>query len=360
MEELKKQILFLTCTGKKWFIKEELPKGKEMEMNVLVTGNLPEEVLSLLRRENIVACHTEDRPMERADLLKLVEDKDGLLCMITDRIDDELMERAPRLKAVANMAVGYDNIDVEAASRRGIIVSNTPGVLTDATADLAFALILAVARRLVEGDHMTRAGGFRFWAPMYFLGHEVSGKTLGIVGLGRIGKAVARRAGGFDMEVLYHSRTRMRPEHEKELGVAYCDLDVLLSRSDFVTLHVPLSPDTHHLVGENELAMMRPSAYLINTSRGGVIDERALLAALRKGTIAGAGLDVYEHEPLLTPGLKELENVVLLPHVGSATVETRTRMAFKAAENVCAALRGERPPDCLNWEDLATKTPNKP
>ena len=328
-------------------------------MNVLVTGNLPEEVLSLLGQEHTVEFHAEDRPMERSRFLEMVRDKEGLLCMITDRINEDLLRQAPRLKAIANMAVGYDNIDVKVASREKIPVSNTPGVLTDATADLAFALILAVARRLVEGDHMTREGKFRFWAPMYFLGHEVSGKTLGIVGLGRIGKAVARRAKGFNMEILYHSRTRMSPEQEKELEVAYCDMDILLSRVDFVSLHVPLTPDTRHLVGEKELAMMRKTAYLINTSRGPVVDEKALVAALEKGTIAGAGLDVYEKEPDLIPGLKELDNVVLLPHIGSATVETRTKMALKAAENLLAGLRGDRPPDCLNWRSVRRAVSDK-
>ncbi|RLB19669.1 MAG: D-glycerate dehydrogenase [Deltaproteobacteria bacterium] len=321
-------------------------------MNVLVTGNLPEKVLSLLGEMHAVEFHTEDRPLERSRFVEMVGDKEGLLCMITDRIDDDLLQHAPRLRVIANMAVGYDNIDIEAASKRGIPVSNTPGVLTDATADLAFALMLAVARRLVEGDLMTREGGFRFWAPMYFLGHEVSGKTLGIVGLGRIGKAVARRARGFEMEVLYHSRTRMAPEQERELELSYRDMESLLSRADFVSLHVPLTPDTHHLIGEKELAMMRESAYLINTSRGPVVDEKALVRALEKRTIAGAGLDVYEEEPALTPGLKELNNVVLLPHMGSATVETRSRMALRAAENLLAGLVGKRPADCLNWDDI--------
>jgi len=338
-------------TGRMVFHSEPA-KGKEVTMNILVTGNLPAAVLSLLQQEHTVEFHAENRPMERSRLMEMVGDKEGLLCMITDRIDDDLLRHAPRLQAIANMAVGYDNIDVEAASRKGIPVSNTPGVLTDATADLAFALILAVARRLVEGDHMTREGGFRFWAPMYFLGHEVSRKTLGIIGLGRIGKAVARRARGFDMKVFYHTRTKLSPEQEKELGATYCDMDILLSRADFVSLHVPLTPDTHHLVGARELAMMRTSAYLINTSRGPVVDEKALLAALEKGTIAGAGLDVYEQEPDLTPGFKNLDNVVLLPHIGSATVETRTRMALKAVENLLAGLRGDRPPDCLNWENV--------
>jgi glyoxylate reductase len=320
-------------------------------MRTLITGNLPDEITDLIRREHEVEIHRENRPLEREDLLALVEDKEGLLCMITDRIDDDVLQHAPRLKVIANMAVGYDNIDVAAASGRGVPVSNTPDVLTDATADLAFALILGVARRLVEGDRRTREGKFRYWAPMHFLGHEVSGKTLGIVGLGRIGKALARRAQGFHMKVLYQNRRRISPTEEAALGVSYADLAELLSRADFISLHVPLTPDTYHFVGEKELAMMRTSAYLINTSRGPVVDEMALLRALEKNRIAGAGLDVYEHEPDLTPGLNDLDNVVLLPHSGSATVETRTRMGYKAAENLLAGLRGEKPPDCVNWKD---------
>lgn len=321
-------------------------------MKILVTGNLPEEVLSLLRQEHELVFHPEDRPMERHTLLEMVGDRDGLLCMITDRIDVELLEMAPRLKMIANMAVGYDNIDIEAASERGIPVSNTPDVLTDATADITFALILAVARRLLEGDQMTREGRFRFWAPMYFLGHEVSGRTLGIIGFGRIGQAVARRARGFDMDVLYHKRRRLDRDAEEILGVSYCEIGHLLQEADFVSLHVPLTHETRHLIGRKELGMMRPSAYLINTSRGPVVDEEALLEALRKGDIAGAGLDVYEHEPRVTPGLKEAKNVVLLPHVGSATVETRTGMALRAAENLLTGLQGKMPPDCLNREAL--------
>jgi glyoxylate reductase len=246
--------------------------------------------------------------------------------------------------------VGYDNIDVAAATVRGIPVSNTPGVLTDATADITFALILATARRVVEGDRRTRAGEFRFWAPLHFLGREVSGKTLGIVGLGRIGRAVARRAKGFDMKIVYHSRRRLEVFEEKELGVSYEDFNGLLEQSDFVSLHVPLTDGTHHFIGLRELETMKQSAYLINTSRGPVVDEEALLEVLREGKIGGAGLDVYENEPILTPGLTELKNVVLLPHVGSATIETRTRMGLKAAENLLAGLSGKRPPDCLNPE----------
>jgi glyoxylate reductase len=213
-------------------------------------------------------------------------------------------------------------------------------------------LILATARRIVEGDNRTRAGRFRFWSPLHFLGTEVSGKTLGIVGLGRIGRAVAQRARGFDMQILYHNRRKIPPQDEAALGVSFVSLETLLGRSDFVSLHIPLSRETRHLMGKKELEAMKATAYLINTSRGPVVDEKALVEALREGKIAGAGLDVYEAEPLLAPGLKELGNTVLLPHLGSATLETRTNMALKAAENLLAGLGGERPPDCLNWEGV--------
>jgi glyoxylate reductase len=223
-------------------------------------------------------------------------------------------------------------------------------VLTEATADLAFTLLLAVARRVVEGDRRVRAGEFTFWAPFLFLGTEVSGKTLGILGMGRIGKAVARRALGFDMPVMYHNRSRLEPAEEDTLKAGYEPLEELLRKSDFVSLHVPLAADTRHLIGSRELSLMKPSAYLINTARGPVVDEQALLAALQAGQIAGAALDVYENEPALTPGLTLLDNVILLPHVGSATLETRTRMAAMAAQNLIAGLSGHRPPNLVNPE----------
>ena len=321
-------------------------------MKIWVTGRIPEEVVSLLRQGHEVEVSVEDRPMDRQRLLASIGDREGLLSMITDRLDQELLDRAPCLKMIANCAVGYDNIDLQAASARGIPVSNTPGVLTEATADLAFALILATARRVVEGDRRTRTGQFKFFAPFLFLGTEVNGKTLGIVGLGRIGKAVARRARGFDMRVVYHDSRRIEASEEKALDVQYSDLKALLSEADFISLHVPLSPETRHLIGPQELRSMKSTAYLINTSRGPVVDEAALVEALREKRISGAGLDVYEHEPALAPGLTELENVVLLPHVGSATVETRTNMARLAAENLLAGLRGEKPPNCLNWDAI--------
>lgn len=321
-------------------------------MKILVTGRLPEEVLETLRNGHEVEANGEDRPMGREETLRGIREKDGLLCMITDRVDQELLEQAPGLRMIANMGVGFNNIDLEAATKRGIPVSNTPGVLTEATADIAFALILAVARRVVEGDRRTRTGQFQSWAPLVFLGREVTGKTLGIIGLGRIGRAVAKRAGGFDMRILYHNRRPLDKQEEEALGTEYVDLKTLLSRADFVSLHVPLTDHTHHLMNRETLGWMKRDAYLINTSRGHVVDEPALLEALREDKIAGAGLDVYENEPSLTPGLEKLDSVVLLPHVGSATRETRTAMARLAAENLLAGLRGKRPPNCLNWEGI--------
>lgn len=326
-------------------------------MNVLITCKLPQTVGDCIEKEHHVQINDQDRPMERNRLLQSVKDKEGLLCTITDQIDRELLDKAPHLRMIANYGVGYNNIDLKAATAKGIPVSNTPGVLTDATADITLALILATARRVVEGDKRNREGKFKFWAPLHFLGREVSGKTLGIIGLGRIGKAVVRRARGFEMRVLYHNRHPMEASEEKELGAEYVDLKRLLSEADFVSLHVPLTDQTHHLIGPRELELMKPSAYLINASRGPVVDEKALVEALKNGNIAGAGLDVYEEEPDLAPGLIDLDNVTLLPHVGSATLETRTKMAQLAADNLLAGLRGEIPPNCLNC-DTISRRPN--
>ena len=319
-------------------------------MKVLVTGNLPDDIVLPLRDRFRITLHRQDRPMDRKELLSAVRGKHGLLCMITDQVDTELLDLAPDLKMVANFGVGFNNIDVAAATARGIPVSNTPGVLTDATADLALALILAVGRRVVEGDTYTRQGRFKFWAPFHFLGHEITGKTLGLIGMGRIGAAVARRAAGFDMPVLYHNRNRLPKEEEVALGARYVDLDTLLEQSDFVSLHVPLTSETRHLIGAKELKQMKPGAYLVNTARGPVVDESALLEALEQKRIAGAGLDVYEHEPELTPGLVQLTKVTLLPHMGSATEKTRRRMGAMAVENLIEGLEGRRPPNCVNPE----------
>jgi glyoxylate reductase len=299
-----------------------------------------------------VECHAEDRPMSRSKLLHSIHDKIGLLSMITDDINGEFLDHAPKLIMIANMAVGYNNIDLDAATRRGILVSNTPGVLTEATADLAFSLILGAARRIAEGDRMVREGRFSFWAPFHFLGRDVSGKTLGIIGMGRIGKAVARRARGFQMPILYFSRNPLEKTEEDELNASYVPLNTLLEESDFVSLHIPLSSNSRHFISEKEFALMKPTAFLINTSRGPVVDEKALLDALQNGIIAGAGIDVYENEPAITPGLEKLYQVLLLPHVGSATLETRTKMAAMAAGNLLAGLRGETPPNLINPEVL--------
>ena len=325
---------------------------KDYEMKVFVTARLPNDIVAKIQQEHSIQTYREDRPIEKSALLAGVKGKDGLLCTITDRIDTEVFDCAPQLRIIANNGVGFDHIDIETATRRGIPVSNTPGVLTNSTADLTFALILSTARRVVEGDRITRSGRFKYWAPFHFLGQDVSGKTLGIVGLGRIGKAVAKRAAGFDMKVLYHSRNPLRQEEDKKLGVSFRPLDELLKESDFVSLHAPLRAETRHLIGNRELTLMKSSACLINTARGPIVDEKALVEALRQGRIRAAGLDVYENEPELSPGLAELDNVVLMPHSGSASIETRTLMAAMAADNLLTGLRGERPPNCINWDLL--------
>jgi glyoxylate reductase len=323
-----------------------------MNIRILITGHLPENVISPLKEKYQVEMNQEDRPMDRQAIISGVKDKHGLLPMLSDSINEEVLNCAPHLKMIANFGVGYNNIDVRAATARSIMVSNTPGVLTDATAELTFALILAVSRRIVEGDRMVRESCFKFWAPMLFLGREVTGKTLGIIGMGKIGKAVAVRARAFDMRILYHNRKRIDSKEEKTLRAEYVDLKTLLTESDFVSLNVPLTEETKHLIGKNELSLMKSTAFLINTSRGQVIDEKALVEVLRARKIGGAGLDVYENEPSLTPGLTELDNVILLPHVGSGTLETRIKIGTLAVENLIAGLEGRTPPNFVNPEVL--------
>ena len=323
-----------------------------MKTRILITGNLPENVILPLKEKYEMEMNQEDRPMDRQELLLRVKDKQGLLPMLSDSINEEVLNCAPHLKMIANFGVGYNNIDVRLATARGIMVSNTPGVLTDATAELAFTLMLSVSRRLVEGDRMVREGRFKFWAPMLFLGREVTGKTLGIIGMGKIGKAIAVRAKAFDMRILYHNRKRINSKEEENMRVEYVDLKTLLKESDFVSLNVPLTEETKHLIGKNELSLMKSTAFLINTSRGQVIDEKALVEVLRARKIGGAGLDVYENEPSLTPGLTELDNVILLPHVGSGTLETRIKIGTLAVENLIAGLEGRTPPNFVNPEVL--------
>ncbi|HRR91479.1 MAG TPA: D-glycerate dehydrogenase [bacterium] len=320
-------------------------------MKVYITRRIPEPGIEMIRKEHDVEVNPYDRVLTREELLQAVKGRDGILCLLTDKIDAEFFDAAgPQLKVVSNYAVGYDNIDVDEATKRGIVVTNTPGVLTETTADLAWALIMSVARRIVEADKFTRAGKYEGWAPMLFLGQDVHGKTLGIVGMGRIGQAVARRAKGFNMKVLYNDIRRIPEELEKELNATFASMDEVIENSDFISLHTYLSPETYHLINEEKLKKMKKTAYLINTSRGPVIDEAALVKALKEGWIAGAGLDVYEFEPKLVPGLAECENAVLLPHIASASVETRTKMATMAAENLLAVLAGRMPPNPVNPE----------
>jgi glyoxylate reductase len=308
---------------------------------VLVTREIPEAGLGLLEDFDVTVL--AERPPTRDELLEAVRGASGVLSTATEKMDGEVMDAAGvGLKVVANMAVGYDNIDICAATNRGVVVTNTPGVLDETTADVAFMLMLAAARRLGEGERLLRAGEWEWWGPKQLRGIDVWGKKLGVIGLGRIGRAVARRGRGFGMEILYHNRSR-KEDAEKELGARYLDLDDLLRESDFVSIHTPLTDATRHLIGERELGLMQDTAVLVNTSRGPVVDEAALAEALEGGRIFAAGLDVYEEEPKVHPRLLELEKAVLAPHIGSATIETRDRMATLAAENLAAVLRGEEP-----------------
>jgi glyoxylate reductase len=319
---------------------------------VFVTRQLPKDGLQLLEDEVEFDVWPDELPPPREVLLDRVTDLDGLLCLLTDDIDAELLDQAPNLRVVSNYAVGYDNIDVEAATARGIVVTNTPGVLTDATADFAFTLMLSAARRVVEAHDYTLEGKWKTWHPLLLLGHDVYEATLGIVGFGRIGQAVARRASGFDMRVLYHDVERF-PAAESELGAEYAELEVLLKESDFVSLHVPLNTATHKLMGSEEFKLMKDTAVLVNTSRGPVIDEGALYTALKEGELAAAGLDVFAKEPVDRDNpLLSLEEVTAAPHIASATHGARSAMARLAAENLTAALSGRQPPHVVNPEVL--------
>jgi glyoxylate reductase len=318
---------------------------------VLVTRGVPGPVLERLAGRCRPDVWQGEGVMPRAELLDRVAGKAGMMAMLTDRVDGELLDRAgPSLRVVANFAVGYDNLDLDACTERAVLATNTPDVVTEATADLTWGLLLAAARRVAEGDRFMRSGRPWIWGPEFFLGREVHGKTLGVVGLGRIGRAVARRAAGFGMPVLYHAGHRLAPDVEASLGVGWRELDELLAEADFVTVHTGLTPATRHLIGEAELRRMKPSAVLVNTARGPIVDEAALARALRDGEIGAAGLDVFEREPEVHPDLLGLDNVTLLPHLGTATIETRVAMGMMAAENLLAALDGRRPPNLLNPE----------
>ena len=316
---------------------------------VVITGKIPQVAVERLRAEHDVTSWDADVVIERAELLSRVKGADAVLSLLTEKVDGELLEAAgPQLKVVSNVAVGYNNIDVKACTERGIKVTNTPGVLTEATADIAMALILAATRRLAEGERVIRSQTPWQWGMFYMLGMGIQGRQLGIVGMGQIGIATAKRARAFGMTIAYTKRSPLDAAINAELAATHMDLDQLLATSDVVSLHCPYSPETHHLINAERLSKMRKNAYLVNTARGPVVDEAALVDALKGGVIAGAGLDVFEHEPKVHEGLLGLDNAVLIPHLGSATVETRTAMANLAATNALAFLAGKNPPNPVN------------
>ncbi|MEM1508407.1 MAG: glyoxylate reductase [Thermofilaceae archaeon] len=333
-----------------------------MKPKVFVTRQIPHEGLNLISKYYEVEVWDYYTPPPRGILLEKTKEIDALISLLTDKVDKELLDHSTRLRIIAQYAVGYDNIDIESATRRGVYVTNTPGVLTDATADLAWALLLATARRVVEADRFVREGNYwrtgTGWHPMMMLGYHVTGKTLGIIGMGRIGQAVAKRAKGFEMKILYYQRHRLPEELEYELSAKYVGLDTLLQESDFITIHVPLTKETYHMIGEHQLRLMKPTAILVNTARGAVIDTDALIRALKEGWIAAAGLDVFEEEPLSPDHpLAQLNNVVLAPHIGSATHETRRKMAEIVAQNLIAFYKGEVPPNLVNKEVINYSPP---
>jgi len=317
---------------------------------VLITRRIPDPGLRMLEGRVDMDIFEGEAPIPRDALMEMIGGKDGILCLLSDRVDSGVIDAAgDGLRIISNYAAGYNNIDVAHATTRGIMVTNTPGALREATADLTWALLMAAARRIPESDRFMREGRFLGWGPMLLLGHDVYEKTIGIVGMGDIGAAVARRAKGFNMRILYNSRVR-KPAIEEEVGAEYATLEEILQESDFVTLHVPLTPETRHLIGAMELDTMKDTAILVNMARGDVISEGELVMALKERRIAAAGLDVYEREPEMHPGLAELDNVVLTPHTGSATFESRSRMAVMAAGNLLAGLEGRRPDNLVNPE----------
>jgi lactate dehydrogenase-like 2-hydroxyacid dehydrogenase len=320
--------------------------------SVLVTRRIFDESLAMLAAQCKVESNQKDAPFSPKRLLQKLKGKDAAITLLTDIISDDVLAKNPQLKIVSNVAVGYNNIDVAAATKRGVMVTNTPGVLDDTTADFTWCLILAACRGLIQADKTFRSGKWKGWGLMQFLGHDVFGKTLGICGLGRIGRGVAKRARGFDMRILYTDVQRASEEAERETGAVFVDKKTLLQVSDIVTLHVPLFPETRHYIGATELALMKKSAILVNAARGPVVDEKALVKALKQGLIAAAGLDVYEKEPIPAPGLIKLPNTVLAPHIASASVETRRKMSNMAVANSLAGLTGQRPANLLNPDVL--------
>jgi glyoxylate reductase len=316
-----------------------------MKPRIFVTRLLPQEPMNRIVTDCDATIWKGELPPSRSELLENVKDVEGILCLLTDKIDAEVMSSAPRLKVISNLAVGFDNIDLNEAKRRGIQVGNTPGVLTETTADFAFALMMASARRVVEGDRSVRAGLWKTWGPMILLGQDVFGSTLGIIGMGRIGMALARRARGFNMKVIYYDIYRQDEKSERELGVEYVTLEKLLSTSDFISIHTNLTKETFHLIGREELEMMKPNCVLINTARGPIVDSMALYDALREKKIFGAALDVTDPEPLpIDHPLLTLENCIITPHIASASFKTREKMAEIAVRNLLAGLRGNKLP----------------
>ena len=319
-----------------------------MKQKVLITGKIPTIAYDMLNEKFDVIMHNELTPLSKEEIIRQGADKDALLPILSDSIDASVINACPKLKVIANYGAGYNNIDVSFATSLNLPVTNTPIVSTNATAELTMGLILSVARRIVEGDKITRAGEFTGWAPLYHLGFELTGKRLGIIGIGNIGKAVAKRALAFGMEIVYFDKYPLSKEMEIELNCSFLPLEELIPSVDFLTLHVSYDPSLHHLIGATEFSSMKPGAFFINAARGPLMDEAALLMALQNKTIAGAGLDVYEFEPKITAGLEKLDNVVLTPHIGNATVEAREEMAKIAASNIIEVLEGRKPISCVN------------
>ncbi len=320
--------------------------------NVYVTRMIPQQIIDTLRQFHDVEVNPHDRALTRDELLQQVRGRDAVITLLTDKVDAEVLDAAgAQCRIFANYAVGFNNFDLQAATQRGVIMTNTPGVLDEATATHAWALLLATARRISESERYVRAGQWHGWAPMAFIGQDVDHKTLGIAGLGRIGSKFARKAAAFDMKVIY-TNAQPEPEFERQFGATFVDKETLLRESDFLSLHLPQLPETHHYIGAAELALMKPSAILINAARGPLVDEKALVVALRNKVIWGVGLDVFEDEPALAAGLAELDNVVIVPHIASATIATRLAMGKIATDNVIQVLRGEPPLTCINPEAL--------
>lgn len=315
---------------------------------IFISGKIPFIAYETLSKEFDVTMHDDITLLNKVEIINGLSGADGLLCLLSDKIDREIIESNPNLKIIANYGAGFDNIDIKAASENNVFVSNTPIVSTISTAELTIALMLGIARRIVEGDSIMRKGNFSGWAPLYQLGTELSGKTLGIIGMGNIGKAVAKRAKAFDMDIIYNNRTQLSPEVEAELGLKYVSQEEIFSSSDFISLHVSYSPASHHLINEETLSKMKSTASIINAARGPLIDEKALLNALKNKTIKAAALDVFEFEPEITKGLEELDNIILTPHIGNATEEARSAMAQIAANNIIDVFNGLEPKNKVN------------